>query len=296
MAYIYNLYGLILAVPFHCPMLTSAPTNTVPDVTIVEGVVPLNLESAVISDRNWQASRGRFLLRGGRRAGRFLIEDGLRITLHRNPAAEDELLSALLVTQVIAVLLSQRGLLVLHANVIDTPLGALAISGESGVGKSTTQGALLARGYRMLTDDVTALQMGTDGTVLALPGIPKMNLCEDAAIELGHDVDNLQRNPLLGIKVIVPIPPHDCVNEPIPLKKIYLIKKYPGDNLKICHLTGVDKFIALQDCIYGPQLTEQQPKLFSLVNTFMQQIDIIILQRPARGCSVNSVVEAILHG
>jgi hypothetical protein len=225
-----------------------------------------------------------------------LVEEGQKITLFRNPAAEDELLCALLITTVMAVLLSQRGLLVLHANVVVSPQGAIAISGDSGAGKSTTQAAMLAHGCRMLADDVTVLQMESDGTIVALPGIPKMNLCEDAAIRLGHDVSRLQRNPLMGIKVMVPVSQNDCEPLPVPLKKIYLIKKHPGKGLILTPLNGYEKFTALQECIYGPQFPEQQTRIFPLVNALTQQIDIITLQRPIHGCSVNQVVEAILNG
>ena len=190
----------------------------------------------------------------------------------------------------------QRGMLVLHANVVVTPHGALAISGESGAGKSTTQAALLKRGCRMLSDDVTVLRLDPDGTVVALPGVAKMNLCEDAAIKLGHDVSLLSRNPLLGLKVIVPVAPAESMSEPVSLKKIYLINRHHGEGLIIKRLSGMEKFAALQECIYGPQLPEEVPALFPLVAALNQQVDIISLHRPVRGCSVNKVAEAILHG
>jgi hypothetical protein len=296
MTYIYTLYDLALAVPFPCPMLPPAPTGIKPDVTVLEGLVPRSLSAPVMKEHTWQASPGLFLMRGGRRAGRFLVEGGQRIILERNPAAEDELLCALLITSVIAALLRQRGLLVLHANVVVGSSGAVAISGESGSGKSTTQAALLTRGWQMLADDVTVLRMEADGTVVALPGVPKMNLCEDAAIKLGHDVANLPRNPLMGIKVIVPVSPGDNMTVPVPLKKIYLISRHPMEGLITATLTGVEKFSALQDCIYGPQFPEELPGLFSMLRAITEQVTIITLQRPTRGCSVNKVVETILHG
>jgi hypothetical protein len=294
--YTYSIYDLTLVVPFPCPMLIPAPDGAVPDVTVVEGPVPRSLPAPVMKERTWQAAPGLFLFRGGLRAGRFLVEGGGRIILERNPAAEDELLCALLISSVLAALLRQRGLLVLHANVAVTPRGAIAIAGESGSGKSTTQAALLTCGYRMLADDVTVLRLELDGTVTALPGIPKMNLCEDAAIKLGHDVANLPRNPLMGIKVLVPVAPGDITTVAVPLKKIYLINRHSGEGLIITPLVGVEKFAALQECIYGPQFPEEMPGLFPLVTAVAEQVDIIRLQRPSRGCSVNKVVEAILHG
>jgi hypothetical protein len=296
LTYTYTIYDLTLNVPFPCPMLTSAPIGVSPDVVVIEGQVPHSLKVPIIKDRSWQAVPGLFLFRGGNRAGRFLVEGGQRITLERNPSAEDELLCALLITTVMAALLRQRGLLVLHANVAVTSRGAIAISGESGSGKSTTQAALMAHGCKMLTDDVTVLRLEPDGRVVALPGVPKMNLCEDAAINLGHDVACLPRNPLMGSKVIVSVAPSNSVTEPTPLNSIYIINRHPGKSLIVTLLAGVEKFTALQDCIYGPQFVEELPGLFSLLSAITDQVSIFDLQRPAHGYSVNKVVEAILHG
>jgi len=295
MTYIYSLYGLNLAVPFPCSLLVPLPAGVMPDVTVVEGQVPYCLPAPVMKEHTWQTAPGIFLYRGGRRAGRFLVEGGQRITLERNPNAEDSVLCALLITSVIAALLRQRGLLVLHANVAVTSKGAVAISGGSGSGKSTTQAALMARGCPMIADDVTVLRFEVDGTVVVLPGVPKMNLCEDAAIKMGHDIDLLQRNPLRRIKVMVPVAQVDSMIVPVPLKKIYLIDRHPGEGLIITRLAGFEKFAALQECVYGPQLPEEIPVLFPLVTALTQQVDFISLKRPARGCSVNKVVEAILN-
>jgi len=295
MSYIYNLYGLTLAVPFICSILVPAETDAIPDITIVEGPVPHNLVAPIAEDQHWQASPGCFLLRGGRRAGRFLVENGQLITLYRNPAAEDEQLCAYLISTVIVALLRQRGQLVLHANVIMTPRGAVAISGESGAGKSTAQGALMARGCRMVTDDVTVLKIGSDGQVLVLPGLPKMNLCEDAAINFGHNVDRLQRNPLRSIKVVVPIGHADMVVEPVPLRSIYLLSRHHGQGITINQLTGFNKFAALQKCIYGPLFPEEHPGVFAYISALAEQVEMLAIERPTYGCSVNKVAEAILH-
>jgi hypothetical protein len=296
MAYTYTIFELTLAVPFPCPMLSLAPIGAVADVEVIEGQVPRNLPEATLKGQNWELAHRIFLFRGGSRAGRFLVEGGERITLERNPSAEESLICSFLLTTVIAVLLQQRGLLVLHANVVVTPRGAIAIAGTSGAGKSTTQAALLKQGSLMLTDDVTVLRSQPDGTVVALPGVPKMNLCEDAALKLGHDIKNLPRNPLQSLKVVIPVALGDSMAEPVTLKAIYLISRHSGDGLVVNQLKGIAKFVAMQDCIYGPQLTEELPELFSLLRAVTEQVDITTLQRPIRGCSLNKVMEEVLHG
>lgn len=292
----YNLYSITLDVPFQCPILSVAPSDSVPDVTIIEDNVPLSLENAVLEGNNWQAAPGRFLLLGGRFAGRFLVENGNRITFHRNRAAKDETLCAFLLSTVIVALLRQRGNLVLHANVVMTQRGAVAISGESGAGKSTALGALMARGCRMVTDDVAVLSLGSDGLVMVLPGISKLNLCEDAAEKLGHDIVSVQRNPLRRDKVTIPVNSSDMVVSPVQLKKIFMLSRYPGKFVNITHLTGSDKFLNQQKCIYGPLFPEEHPIMFSFIRALAEQVEMTLIERPAKGCSVVNVAEAILHG
>lgn len=296
MMYMYSLYDLTLAVPFPCPILTPAEVGTFPDVAVVEGPVPRTLAASIVDGPNWQASPGRFLFRGGRNSGRFLVEGGARIILERNPAAEEKRLCAHLLAAVMAALLRQRGLLVLHANVAIIPRGAVAISGGTGAGKSTTQAVLLSRGCRMVTDDITVLGFGQDGQVTVFPGVAKMNLCEDAAQKLGHDVASLPRNPLRSIKVIVPVVPKDIENKAVPLKTIYLLSSHTGGELATATLTGAEKFATLQECLYGPIFPEEHHGLFTLLSAVTSQVDVIRMKRPEGKWSVNEIAEVILHG
>jgi hypothetical protein len=277
-------------------MVPAASVVSIPGIQVVEGHVPHALKEPTMKERTWQAAHGVFLFRGGRRSARFLVEGGQKITIDRNPLAEDDLICAQLFTSVLAVLLRQRGLLVLHANVVVTPRGAIAILGESGSGKSTSQAGLIKHGCSMLADDVAALRLEKNETILALPGIPRMNLCEDAAIKLGHDIQKLRRNPLVNNKVLIPALPEESISEAVPLYKIYLINKHQGGELIIKPLHGTEKFSALQECIYGPQLPEEMPSMFPFIMMLMNKIEIISLYRPTRGCSVDKVVKAILHG
>src|SRR5579871_5639366 len=145
------------------------------------------LARPLYADAQWQAEPGRFLWRGGRRSGRFLVENGRRVILQRNPAAEAELLGFHFIRSVLAALLRQRGLLTLHASAVATPSGVIAVCGRSGAGKSTTVSALMARDNPLLADDLMALSFAPDGGVQALPGVPQLYLCEDAMQGLEPD-------------------------------------------------------------------------------------------------------------
>jgi len=294
MIYQYSLYELTMQLTFPCPALTAAPADAVADVQMIEGDVPRELPGAVVEGENYQAAPGRFLLRGGLRAGRFLVENGRTITLQRNAAVEESRLAAHFLSSVLAATLRQRGLIVLHANAAVTPCGAVVISGESGAGKSTTLAALLARGCSMLADDITVLRMGKDNIVKVVPGLSKLNLCEDAAYRLGHNVEELPRNLLRRIKVVVPAK-NRLVTKPAPLDSIYLLKKSANKALHVTMLNGADKFAAVQECIYGPLFQEEHSSRFDMLAAIANQATIYRLERPASHWSVDEIAGVICH-
>jgi hypothetical protein len=78
------------------------------------------------------------------------------------------------------VLLRDRGICVLHGSAVAHRGGAVAVLGPSGAGKSTLAGALMARGARLVTDDLIVPERFADGfTVQA--GHRRLSLERDAA-------------------------------------------------------------------------------------------------------------------
>jgi hypothetical protein len=263
----------------------------VPDVVVLEGTVPRALDRPLAGETAWQAAPGKFLWRGGRRSGRFLVEDGCRVTLQRNRGAEEELLAFHFLDAVLAAILRQRGLLVLHANAAVTPGGAVAISGPSGAGKSTTLAALVAQSSAMLADDITALRLGPAGCVEVLPGIPQLHLCDDAAAGLGQDIADLPRQQWRRLKTAVPMA---VAPSAAPLRALYLLETHAGAHVRVAALTGSEKFAAVQECIYGPFLPEDHPGQFALFAAVVEQTAVYRLFRPADRWSIAEVVDAIL--
>ncbi len=78
----------------------------------------------------------------------------------------------------------------LHAGVVDSPGGVVALLGPSGAGKSTLIAELLGRGWRLFADDELTLGR-RDAEVWAHPGSPHMNVALEAP--LSRDVATLGR-------------------------------------------------------------------------------------------------------
>jgi hypothetical protein len=295
MIYAHTAYGLTFHLPFPCPVLPPAAPDAEADVTVGEGPVPRELEAPTAQGQGWQAGPGRFLLKAGMCAGRFLVENGRQITLQRGAVADDEALGFHFLDSVLAAALRQNGLLVLHANSVVTPRGAVAISGESGAGKSTTLAALLRRGCGMLADDITVLRPAADGRVEVLPGVPQYCLCQDAADTLGQSIAGLPRHRRRSNKFV--LPSHAAMaKSPAPLQALYLLRSHPGNDLRVRRLSGAEKFDAVQESIYGPLLPEEHPDHFSLFAALTDQIAVFRMERPQNRWTADAVAEAVLHG
>ena len=296
MSYTYHAYGLTIRVPFACPALTAPDAGSAAaavDVVVDERPVPRRLRAPRAGEASWDAAPGLFLLRGGRRAGRFLVEADA-VTFERNPRCDDAALARHFTDQVLAAVLRHRGLLVLHANAVETSAGVIVIGGESGTGKSTTLAALLDRGCRMLSDDVTALRPGdAPGSVEVLPGAAQTHLTEDAAEGLGYLVDPAQLQPWRRMKAAIAT--HDgMASRAGRLRALYVLGVSRGDDVVVTEVSGGDKFRALQECIYGPMFTEEHPALFPLMSTVVAAVPFFRLERPAARWSVGEVANAVL--
>jgi len=191
--HLYSAYGLSVRSSLLLPELTSPAGAIRPvDVTIRLGRVrrrPPQLDPAGFGF--W--STGDEACHVLEKVGAFLVRAGREIVIDPAPGVEDRLIRLSLLGPALGLLLHQRGLLVLHASVVARGDTAIAILGSSGWGKSTIAAALYAKGYDLVTDDVTAVRFDDDGPYV-LPGFPQVKLWPEAATLLGETPEDL---PLL---------------------------------------------------------------------------------------------------
>jgi hypothetical protein len=127
------------------------------------------------------------------KVGAFLVRGGREIVVDAAPGVEDRVLRLSILGPALALLLHQRGLLVLHASVVARGSEALAVLGKNGWGKSTIAAALHAKGYDLVADDVAAIDIDRHGPRV-LAGFPQVKLWPEAATLLGDRPETL---PLL---------------------------------------------------------------------------------------------------
>jgi len=158
----------------------------------------------------------------GPQVGKFLVEFGRKIVVELASGIEEDFLRPCILGSIFAVLLRQRGLLVLHASSVAINGEAVAFLGHSGWGKSTLANAFYNQGYSLLTDDVMAIQV--EGRYpMTFPSYPYVKLLPDSAPSFGYDFEKLAL-----INAAVPKRNNRLTRgfpqTPMPLKRIYVLE------------------------------------------------------------------------
>jgi hypothetical protein len=224
--YQYRTFGLTVQTAVALPELFPAEEGRAggkvqADVTIRVGEIN-NLPPAVRSSPRyvWPSPEGIYL--GWEGVGAFLVREGREVIVEPCPGVEESLLRLFILGTTLAMLLHQRGeVVVLHASVVVMAGEAVAFVGAKGLGKSTMAAALHSRGHDLLSDDILAVDLREDNP-LALPGFPQLKLWPDALSSLGCDAEALPRlRPELEKRA-------QFVNAgftyaPVPLKRIFVL-------------------------------------------------------------------------
>ena len=154
--------------------------------------------------------------------GRFRITDGERIGWQRADAGvSDQDIRTFLLGSAVGALLIQRGMLVLHGNALEKDGQAIVCLGHSGAGKSTLAYALMQQGWRLLADDLVAV----NGEGMVLPGIPRIKLWHDAARAFGLDPEQLPQIRQRMHKYLLMGEALQRAEQPVPLRALYLLQQ-----------------------------------------------------------------------
>lgn len=239
----YYAYGLRICSPI--PLPEFLPTDSGCDV-----VIHIDSQECIydrhfppdISAQGWDCQVGlEEATLAIKNIGVFRILGGQEIIIIPAPSVENSLIRLCLVGTVMAILLYQRGLLVLHASVVDVEGSAVGFMGMSGAGKSSTAAALYKRGHPIIADDVMAVNLDTS-SVTVFPGFPQIKLSSEAATSLEYDEQSLfVLHPLeekRGFRVSSTFPA-----TVFPLKCIYILSE--GTSLEIEPIQPHESVIAL---------------------------------------------------
>jgi hypothetical protein len=161
---------------------------------------------------------------------------------------------------VLGFLLRSRGGVCLHGSAVAAHDRAFLLCGPEEAGKSTTAAALALRGFRVLTDDVIALEdQGTDFVVH--PGPPRVHLLRPSVESLLGASDALPRISPTWDKHALDLAGGGSVNEqPLPLAAVYFLERRDPTRFhpQLTPVSGADALIKLVTNSYANRLLDRQ--------------------------------------
>src|SRR5215217_1715114 len=179
--------------------------------------------------------------------GSFLVRGGRDIIVDPSPGLDERMLRLFVLGPVLAILLRQRGHLLLHASAVAVADEAVLFLGSSGWGKSTMAAALHARGHGLVTDDVAVLRV-EESYPKVFPGFPQLKLWPKALVSLGDDPETLPRwNPHFEKRTRSAA--HRFPSTPLPIKRVYMLEESSAP--EILPLRPQEAFVELVRHTYG---------------------------------------------
>lgn len=210
------------------------------------------LNPATFKLTRFEATPGRFLFRTFSIAD-YLVRAGRQVQIIPKRGADPIKLANLLFGAVTGALLIQRQQLALHGCAVETPGGAVLFCGDSGAGKSTLAGLLLARGLRVLDDNIVALQRSSNGFWVQ-PGLGHLRLTGNTLALLGQTPKGPAFSAPYELKYLHPLDAAEFCDRPRPLKHIFLLDRSDGTFRQ--DLSGPAKLAVLQRHVFLRNMVE----------------------------------------
>lgn len=280
--YLYTAFGVCIKSEICIPQFTVTENRQV-DVSIKFGNVKSLLPRDIGDDRAVQIGEREICFYWDQ-IGLFLVRDGHEIIIEAHPGAEEKLLCLPLIGIALAALLQQRGMLVLHASAVSIGVGAVALLGWKGRGKSTTAAMLYKRGHPVISDDIVAMENIESGIPLIVPGFPNFKLMPETVVSvLGGNPDVLSECYTGAEKRFRPVS-DNFSQEKVPLKAIYVLED--GADLKAELLKPQDAITTLIAntflARYGKQLLQNEQAIANLrqCSNVVNHTPVYRLERP----------------
>ena len=198
--------------------------------------------------------------------------DALHVTGFPAPGVSDATVQHLYLNQVLPLVLSKQGKLVLHASAVEVAGGAIAFAAESGRGKSTLAASFAVSGFRFLTDDGLVVEPIADGHRI-LPSHPSIRLWEDS--EAALIAPGVRTAPALSFTAKSRFLAGDEIrfcDQPQPLRRVYFLGNGKVATLEFQRLSTAEALVEwvkhsfLLDVEEKPRLASHFDQVAKLAN------------------------------
>lgn len=180
---LYKAFGLIIESVYPIPQIPEIAGGC-PDVRIV----PAKLRGIVDPDAPTTAEGGAVI--PTHNGTLFRVTGGNLIEADVCVEDTESNVAVYLMGSCMGAILVQRGFMLLHGSSVTDGKCAILITGDSGAGKSTLAAEFLKKGWKLITDDVTAV-FDVEGTPKIRSSYPSQKLWQDALDRYERPLENI---------------------------------------------------------------------------------------------------------
>lgn len=297
----YLVCGMSVASEMPLPATYRADPSAEPDVVIRFGNVPDQLDNPDYAGPLWSVAGRRFLLNTPG-VLRLLVQDGREIIVEAVEGVEATELAPFVMSTGLGGLLHQRGVLALHAATVMWRGRAVAICGETGMGKSTMAAALCQAGARFIGDDIAAIRLGAGDEAWVSPDGRQHRLWSDAISHL--KLTDRQDRPVRSHLSKFHVRPERSVEEAggsLPLGAIVLLhdrsREAPPGPPEIARLQLADALPLLRAQVHKPSLAERMGLVehhFTQLARLLAHVEVLRIERTRSLDRLNEDAELLL--
>ena len=214
--------------------------------------------------------------------GRFVAHQGRLIAFAPLPEASREDLLLYLTGAMVGAIAHQRGMYPLHASCVAIGGRGMAFAGASGAGKSTLLSALVQRGAAFVTDDVSVVTVGDDGSASVWPGAPRLKLDATALASVSATPEGLDSAGGNRGKFHLPVSQATASATPAPFHELFLLS-YGDGTPRVEPLSVIESVAALVEETYllpWAAALGRREQVFALAGRVARTVRVSRLVRP----------------
>ncbi len=290
----YRVFGFNILSTIELPELLETEFEK-QDVYIDLDKTPFSLEKSISNGVLFQANENEFLFRLDS-VGAYYVQNGNRITVERLNDSTDEELRLFLLGSSFGALIHQNNLIPFHGSTVTRNGIAIIIGGASGSGKSTLAASLVKKGFDLLADDISVIDLLNKNPIV-YPGIPHLKLWSDVLKEIGEDVHNHPRVRPQLLKYRVSLN-KGYSRKPSPIGVIIIISSKNTRGFEIQEVKGLSKLKLLRDNIYRQHYiagNHNQEQHFYHTSELASKVEVFHLQRPMHPLQIAEMTDFLLN-
>lgn len=267
------------------------------DINIYEKSVPQQLESGDIVKKVNVAMNATEYLHTIPNVANYYAANGNEICIQPQPGADKKSVRLFLLSNAIAAILHQRGMIPMHASAVYHDDGIVLFCGRSGAGKSTTATALQQKGYTVFSDDVCVLKNDESNQLVALPSYPMIKLWEDSFTKIGLEaaVEENKIRPEMAKYARFYHDEFDISAQKI--KRVFILETGNlNEHIEIKKMGPIAAFKLLQQNTYRHVQMNGMKKRdihFAMISKLAGEVSVYKISRPAIGNTIEELIVTI---